>query len=236
MTARRECIAGPRNFLSTGEVRITSRFRRILALGLLAVAVAGCSGAPATFGPAATQLAERTPYVAVPVEQAWVNADNIVTVLQRRLGNESEQKIGLSNRTTVRGDNMIFARTRVGPRGLRFEEIVAQSGGLPHPFTQASAGQLMQDDDGFGSYFWMSEQIGDSTTCVLGIRRLQAGMRQLPPGSSGMDVLLRNCVIGSAQDALAPLLATSVGSVPVARTRDGESRMLSPLAAPSAGL
>jgi hypothetical protein len=203
---------------------------------LLAVGAAGCSGGPATFGPAAAQLSARTPYVAVPAGQAWVNADNIVTVLQRSLGAESEQKIGLSNRTTVRGDNMIFVRTRTGPRGLRFEELIAQAGGLPHPFTQAGAGQLMQDDDGFGSYFWMSEQIGDSTTCVLGIRRVPAGMRQLPPGSSAMDILLRNCVIGSAQDALAPLLSTSVGSVPVARTRDGESRMLSPLAAPSAGL
>ncbi|WP_081615031.1 calcium-binding protein [Paracoccus sp. N5] len=47
------------------------------------------------------------------------------------------------------------------------------------------------------------------------MRRLNAGMRQLPGDAGVMDIMLRNCVPGDQQQALAPLLADSIGVGPV---------------------
>ena len=48
-----------------------------------------------------------------------------------------------------------------------------------------------------------------------------------------MDIMLRNCVIGTAEEALQPLLAASVGSPLIARAGADQSRLISPLAGPT---
>lgn len=182
------------------------------------------------------QLKERTPYVAVSTGRAWVNAPMMRGVLERDLRNGLEQKIGLANDTSVAGDNVMLIRAQSGVAGfgrLRFERVIANFGGLPSPFSRLSAGELVQGKDEIGTYFWAAQDIEDAR-CVLGIRRVNSGMRQLPNNSNVMDIVLRNCVTGTHQDALAPLLASSIGIAPIARDEQGKSRMLSPLAAPSA--
>jgi len=222
---------------------IAGKTRRLLAktlgFGLAACLLAGCSPDPAHFSLTRSQIAERTPFVPVATSQAWVNAGDIRSVLQRDLGAETEQKIGLANRTSVAGDNVILLRTRAGRANLgrlRFEDLVARFGGLPHPFTDLGSGDLLQASDEIGNYFWAGQTIGESTSCILGIRRVDGGMRQLPGGAGIMDIIVRNCVNGTQQEALAPLLANSIGITPLAVGTDGTSRMLSPLAAPSGGL
>ncbi|WP_134680600.1 hypothetical protein [Paracoccus ravus] len=198
-----------------------------------------CSADPDHFGLTRGQIDERTPFVAVPSSQAWVSPPHIRSVLQRDLGTESEQQIGLENRSTIAGDNLMLLRTRAGSSNLgrlRFEDVVARFGGLPHPFTNLSSGDLLQEQDGLGTYFWVGQTIGETTNCILGLRRVDGGMRQLPGGTGIMDIIVRNCVIGSQQEALTPLMAESISTVAALRGADGSSRMLSPLAAPTGNL
>ncbi|MGA0614053.1 hypothetical protein [Paracoccus sp. KR1-242] len=221
------------------RLAIFGKCRPVLALALTAAVASGCSTDPQTFGLTRSQIEERSPFVAVPNSQAWVNAANTRSVLQRNLGAETEQKIGLSNASGVSGDNIILLRTRAGSSNLgrlRFEDLVARFGGLPHPFTNLGSGDLLEAQDEIGTYFWTGQSVGESTNCVLGIRRVDGGMRQLPGGAGIMDIIVRNCVNGSQQDALAPLLANSIGIAPGAGGADGVSRMLSPLAAPTGNL
>lgn len=225
--------------LSCDALATIRKFGLLLCLCLATAVTAGCAVDAQNFGLTRAQIDERTPFVAVSASQAWVNAPDIRSVFQRHLGIEAEQKIGLVNNTTVPGDNMILLRTRTGSAGLgrlRFEDLVARFGGLPQPFTNLSSGDLLQAEDEAGSYFWAGQMVGGSTNCILGIRRLDSGMRQLPGGAGIMDIIVRNCVNGSQQDALAPLLAASTGVSAAVRAPDGSSRMLSPLAAPSGNL
>ncbi|MTH34006.1 hypothetical protein GL279_05265 [Paracoccus limosus] len=184
------------------------------------------------------QIDERTAFVSVAPAQAWVNAPGIRSVLQRNIRTGLEQRIGLVNDSAVPGDNVMMLRTRNGVSGfgrLRFESLLASFGGMPQPFGAVSSGDLIAAEDALGPYLWVSRDFGD-TTCVLGMRRLNSGMRQLPGDGGVMDVVLRNCLRGTAQQALAPILAESIGIAPIARDGQGNSRLLSPLAAPSAAL
>lgn len=210
---------------------------RAMALSL-SLAVAGCGSDVDYLTLTPQQVRERTPYTNVAISQAWVNAPGMRSVLQRNLGNGLEQRISLSNDASVPGDNVVLLRTRTGVSGfgrLRFETLMDSFGGLPQPFTRLKSGDLNQGDDGVGSYLWATETLGNAT-CVLGMRRLNSGMRQLPGDSGVMDLVMRNCVQGTQQDALAPLLADSIGVAPIARDPQGNSRLLSPLAAPSASV
>lgn len=212
--------------------------RRPMGLGALLVAMAGCVSDVRELSLTPQQIRERTPFASLSPAQAWINAPDMRSVLQRDLGNGLEQRIGLANATAVPGDNLVMLRTRNVVSGfgrLRFESLVDSFGGLPQPFSDLSSGDLLQGDDGVGAYFWATRMVGNAT-CVLGMRRLNAGMRQLPGDAGVMDILLRNCVPGDQQQALAPLLADSIGVAPIARDPQGSSRLLSPLAAPSASV
>jgi hypothetical protein len=180
---------------------------------------------------------ETTPLVAVPVSAAWVNAAGMTSVLERGLVNSSEQRIGLVNRTAVPGDNLMILRSRdrFGQIGrLRFDEFMKRIGEVPAPFADVKSGDLRTGSDALGTYFWAEQRMGANTLCILGLRRLGAGGRQLPGDADALDVLVRNCVNGTTEEALAPLMADSVGSVPMAASGPGQSRMLSALAGPSA--
>lgn len=182
------------------------------------------------------QAEERVSMQPVPLTQSWINAPDAQLILQRDLGFGSEQKISLRNRTLVPEDNVIVLRTRSGVSAggtLRFEEFVRRVGEIPFPFENLSSGELISASDELGSYLWTEKQVGEGTVCVFGIRRLDSSMRQIPAGDSVMDVMLRNCVTGTADDALQPLLAASVGTPSMARSGAEQSRLISPLAGPT---
>lgn len=127
-------------------------------------------------------------------------------------------------------------RTRAGmhSRGtLRFEEFMRRVGEIPEPFGDVTSGELISGEDEFGSYLWTEERFGADTICVFGIRRIDSSMRQIPGGGSVMDVMLRNCVAGTAGDALQPLLAGSVAVPSLAQAGPDRGRLISPLAGPT---
>lgn len=179
---------------------------------------------------------EIIPLRAVPAERAWINAPEAQMVLQRELPRATEQRISLQNRTLVPGDNLMALRTRSGLRArgpLRFEELVRWVGEIPPPFADVTSGEMISDSDELGSYLWAEERFGNDTICVLGIRRVDSSMRQIPSRDDVMDVMLRNCVTGTADDALQPLRAGSITSPALAQVGAGESRLISPLAGPT---
>ncbi|ATQ58206.1 hypothetical protein [Paracoccus yeei] len=225
---------------SLNVARMVQRARISINWGALLVTVAcsGCVSDVRDLSLTPQQIRERTPFASLALTQAWINAPDMRSVLQRGLGDGAEQHIGLANRTPVPGDNLVMLRTRNVVSGfgrLRFESLVASFGGLPQPFSSLSSGDLMQAEDEIGAYFWATHSAGGAT-CVLGMRRMNSGMRQLPGNAGVMDVMLRNCVPGSQEDALAPLLADSIGVPPIARDVQGGSRLLSPLAGPAAAV
>lgn len=182
------------------------------------------------------QVEELTPLAQVPVGRAWINPPGSQLVLQRGLLGGSEQRLLLVNHSAMPGDNQMIVRTRkaFGDGGrLRFEEFIRRVGGLPAPFEDASSGAFLHAEDELGPYAWAEERFGVGTICVLAVRRVQSAGRHLPTGVDAMDILLRNCVTGTAEQALEPILAPSISGGPQGAPAGGRSRMLSALAGPS---
>ena len=215
------------------------RFRPVhYVLGLLtSILLAGCTVDPLQYVFSPREVEEQEPFVAVPATQAWVNPDQIAFVMQRGLLGGSEQRIGLLNDVAVQGDNQLVLRTRSGtfaaPR-FNFDEFMSRIGGAPLPFATVRSGDLLTEEDAFGPYFWTSQTFGSDVVCVFAVRRVSADQRNLPNGAQVMDIMLRNCVRGSAEAALRPILSESVSFARNAAipSEAGRSRLLSPLAAP----
>ncbi len=179
-------------------------------------------------------LEQTVDFALVPASRSLVHAPDALIVLQRSLGGAMEQRIVLPNATAISGDNTIQVRaqTRSTARLNEFsiEDITARFGGLPAPFTSLQPSSLLSGRDELGAYTYATERVGTGITCVLVMRRLTGSARPLPQGAAALDVVMRNCVPGSAEQALAPMgggRALSVGGAPQ-RT----IRTLSPHAAP----
>ncbi|WP_441867246.1 hypothetical protein [Phaeovulum sp. W22_SRMD_FR3] len=188
---------------------------------------------------AALETDQVTPFTAVAVSQAWVPVRHPTLVVERQLSQSVEQRIGLRNETAMAGDNFMALRAEAfdgrSAGRLRYEDFIAAVGGLPAPFEQLRPGDLLSGEDDIGTYLWAEERRGDSRVCVLALRRLDDGVRQLPRGASALDILLRNCVNGTAEMALRPIMAetllsdAAIGASPLR----GTIQMLSPLAGPT---
>lgn len=156
-------------------------------------------------------------YTIVPASRTMVSAPNALVVFERNLAGAIEQRIVLPNATTVRGDNVLHVRAQTSDSSrleeFNFNEVSERFGGLPAPFERLSASGLNSGTDSLGSFVYGSETIGTNTVCVLVLRRLGVGARPLPRGTRALDVVMRNCVNGTVQDALAPMSerALSVG-------------------------
>lgn len=172
-------------------------------------------------------------YTIVPATRAMVNAPSALVIFERNLGGAIEQRIVLPNTTTVRGDNELHIRAQTSESArldeFDFDDIVARFGGLPTPFERVSASNLSSATDSLGSYIYATETVGTNTRCVLVLRRMGVGARPLPRGTRALDVVMRNCVNGTLEQALAPMSERTLG---VVGTATGHSHSLSPHAAP----
>lgn len=225
-----------------------SRKRSSFGVGLLAaVAVlAGCgqqqsdraaTGIYRVFGsqrnPSIETLENVVQYTVVEASRAMVNVPNAVVVFERNLNGAIEQRVVLPNDTAVRGDNVIHVRAQTSDSAqlqrLSFDDLRERFGGLPAPFERIRENSLSSGSDGLGSYVFARENVGTQTVCVLVLRRLGVGARPLPRGTQALDLIMRNCVNGTVEQALAPMNAQTLG---VAGTVTGTSFTLSPHAAP----
>lgn len=172
-------------------------------------------------------------YSIVPASRTMVSAPDALIVFQRNLGGAIEQRIVLPNATAVRGDNVLHVRAQTADSSrleeFNFEEIAQRFGGLPAPFERLDTSSLRSGSDALGSFVYGTENVGTNTACVLVLRRLGVGARPLPRGTSALDVVMRNCVNGSVEQALAPMSARALG---VSGTAQGNILSLSPYSAP----
>ena len=202
---------------------------RALWGGLAALALlAGCSqeaGDQAAGGlnrffnstnhPGMETLENTVEFTIVQPSRAMVNAPEALLVFERNLNGAIEQRIILPNATAVRGDNLLHIRAQTGRSAeltrFDFDEMRARFGGLPPPFERVSASGLNTGSDALGSYVYATESVGAGTLCVLVLRRMGVGARPLPRGTQALDVMMRNCVNGSLEQAMEPMGGRAFG-------------------------
>lgn len=212
---------------------------RLAALFASLLMVGACNLTTSELSPSLSEAEETTQFVTVPLRQSWVHAPGAVVVTERGLVDSMEQRIGLANQTTIPGDNMITLRARALQGQMlgrfRYEEFLRRVGGLPVPFTALKSGDLSTGEDELGTYLWAESRSGANTICVLGLRRLDTGMEQMPGGTNVVDMLMRNCVNGTVEQALAPMMATTIANIAAAGAAPTAQgiQMLSPLAGPT---
>ncbi|MCB1390992.1 MAG: hypothetical protein KDK12_17895 [Rhodobacteraceae bacterium] len=148
-------------------------------------------------------------YTVVQPSRAMVNAPEALLIFERNLDGAIEQRIILPNATSVRGDNLLHIRAQTGRstelNRLDFDDMRTRFGGLPVPFDRLTSSSLSTGSDSLGTYMYASESVGTNTLCVLVLRRMGVGARPLPRGTQALDVMMRNCVNGSLEQALAPM-------------------------------
>ncbi|WP_373355070.1 hypothetical protein [Pseudoroseicyclus sp. CXY001] len=221
----------------TRLLRAARQHRRALALGL-GIVVAGCGAAPTVGNYSLAVLEKTAQFRNIAMSTAWVAPAGRIIALDRNLGSEFEQKIALTNNTTLPGDNFMWLRARVPsgyPAGsFRLVDFLGRVGQVPTPFTRVSDENLNYGDDTLGRYFYLTNQASGDTNCVLAFRRIDNAGRLLPRNTSILEVLIRNCVRGSVEEALRPITDAQIGVSAVAGIGpvEGGNRMLSPLAAP----
>lgn len=176
----------------------------------LAVGLGACQMTSQGAQGSRTELAEAlSEYRIVPAGRAFVTVPNALLVMERDLGVAIEQRITLPNTTTLAGENIIQLRAQTSRSSsvtrLQLTEVLAQFGGVPAPFRALDESSLSSVTDQYGDMTYTVARPGGDVTCVLAFRRSRIGARALPRGSSALDIMMRNCVTGSVQDALAPL-------------------------------
>lgn len=163
-----------------------------------------------------TELAEAlNEYRIVPVSRGYINAPTAVLVLERDLGIAIEQRITLPNSTSLAGENTIQLRAQSGRSAsstrLVLRDVLVQFGGPPSPFSNVTDSGLTTRSDPYGDITYAVLRPGGDIVCVLAFRRTQTGGRALPRGSTALDLMMRNCVAGSIEQALSPLGPTAFG-------------------------
>lgn len=208
----------------------------VLALGLIG-GLAGCDSFTIEAIRHHLKISEPGTYTDVPASQRWISVPGSRVALQRSVMGEEEQRVLLDNNTAVPGENELILRAYGSadrPAGkLNFETLRTRLGGFPDPFAEVRSEDFRTGSDAFGGYVWIGRGYGSTVSCVLAFRRLDAETRLIPSDRSFLDVVLRNCVTGTAQDALAPILAQNIGYGRTSAYSDHSgSRLLSPLAGP----
>ncbi len=198
-----------RNIVDSALGRMSTGLRLVAGIAL-AVGVSACQMTSQGGQSSRTELAEAlSEYRIVPAGRAFITVPNAILVMERDLGVALEQRITLPNATTLAGENTIQLRAQTSrsssPTRLQLTEVLAQFGGVPSPFRALDDSGLSSSSDQHGDVTYTVLRPGGDVTCVLAFRRSRIGARPLPRGSSALDMMMRNCVAGSVQDALAPL-------------------------------
>jgi hypothetical protein len=189
-----------------------------LALALAGFALlAGCQGLPTSMtGQSPTELAEAvTEFRIVPTSRALINVPNALLVLERNLDGALEQRITLPNTSSLAGENVILLRAQTSRTAsstrLVLSDVLTQFGGAPSPFSGLSESSFTATSDQYGDITYATLRPGGDLTCTLAFRCTQMGARAMPVGASSLDIMMRNCVSGALDTALAPIGAGAFG-------------------------
>lgn len=216
-------------------MRSRSLTARLSLPGALLLVLGGCSDFQEAILDAYDPVPP-TPYVQQPYSASWIESDQIQMVLERTDRNLTEQRILLSNLTAMRGENLVLLRADRAPNAYetRFvpTRLLGETEQTPHPFDPFDSLSFRTREDALGVMNWASWTNHAGLTCVLAFRRLEMTDRSLPDGATVMDIMLRNCIHGEEDTALAPIGPEAVAFGAPAPGPGPRPRMLSPLAAP----
>lgn len=194
-----------------------ARVVRSAALPVLgAIMLSACEVVSSFNRDSPTELQEAlAEYRPVPTSRAYINVPQAIIVMERDLGDAIEQRITLPNATSLAGENVIMLRAQTSGSGarsrLQLSEVLAQFGGVPSPFTSVSDGAMTSRSDANGDIIYSVLRPGGDLTCVLAFRRSLTGGRALPRGARSLDIMMRNCLPGSADEALSPIGPNAYG-------------------------
>lgn len=212
--------------------RVRHHWRGLILCGL----VTGCGSLPLD-RQGLLEAQSQTPFAARELKSAWVSTLETQMVLERSFGGIIEQRILLSNRTAMRGDNMILMQahgTKLGSIG-RFmpNRIVASTDADLYPFGLVNSLIIRSREDGLGTLNWAEWSNNAGLNCILAFRRLPADRRLVPKGKVLIDMIVRNCVNDSIENALRPAFPRHAGYSAGIGEAKGAPEMLSPLAGPA---
>ncbi|SDY78826.1 hypothetical protein [Citreimonas salinaria] len=177
-------------------------------------------------------------YAVTRPTEMWISVPEAQLVMVREAAGGAEQKILLPNDTVFDGDNFVFMRLvepglTSTPRRFELDAIVAAADGIPPPFTREDLRLMQSRSDGAGELVYARKTNGTETTCVLAFRGLEASERALPRRGDRLEIMMRNCVPGGEDAALAVLAPARLGvSRPQATASEAVATPLSPLARP----
>ncbi|WP_226783203.1 hypothetical protein [Oceaniglobus trochenteri] len=178
----------------------------------------------------------QTPFGPQRLDSAWISVPQTEMVLERSVGPYAEQRLLLVNTTSVRGDNVVYLRAHGGDLAFngRFQpvKLIGDLGVDIHPFTAVDDLNIQSEEDDLGILNWAEWTNNAGLTCILALRRLDSASRVLPANRTIMDMVVRNCVRGTAQQALTPARPTQAGFAARVKRPGGAPEMLSPLAGP----
>ncbi|WP_138919411.1 hypothetical protein [Oceanicola sp. S124] len=208
---------------------------RALLAGALAFALVACDDA--SFPQIHIQRRPvETPYAQQPLSAAWIRAEKIQLVLERTAGSVTEQRILLNNPTSLRGENVVLLLADRSSHAIetRFQptQMLDETEGTPYPFEAFDKLSFKTREDSLGVMNWARWTNHAGLNCVLAFRRIDKTDRTLVSGAVIMDMMLRNCVIGSEDEALEPIGPDAVAFAATRAPRGAAPQMLSPLAAP----
>lgn len=197
--------------------------------------LSGCAGVPMQPGAFRTALAQ-TPFVQRSLANAWISVPDAELVLERSVGPIVEQRILLPNVTALPGDNVVLLRAHGASLAAngRFEpaKLLQSINAEIYPFDPIGDLTFFSRDDRLGALNWAEWTDNAGLTCVLVLRRLDAASRIVPAHQAVLDMVLRNCVHGTADEALLPGLPPQAGFAAQPGRPGGAPEMLSPLAGP----
>lgn len=170
--------------------------------------------------------------------ELWVLPKDASFALGGRLDGDNYQLIGLENLSNMEGDNflLLISKGSKSQKRQNFDPIKPlQNLKLSTaPFYDLGDSQLRQKTLGAGKVFWKENGTGGKVNCVLGFRRITEEQVSLPRNIFALEMILRNCVRGSYDSALNPILDrglyVSMNSLP--SNKPSSPLWISPLAGP----
>jgi len=163
----------------------------------------------------------------------WIVPKTSSFALSGRLEGDDYQLIGLENKSNMEGDNFLLLVAK-GSRIQKREvfdpaSVLGKLNINTAPFYGLKDSELRQRRVGGGKLFWKETGASGKVKCVLGLRRITEEQMSLPRNVFALEMILRNCVIGSFEDALEPILDRGV----FYSTNDSPKPLwISPLAGP----
>lgn len=206
------------------------------SLSFMFATLTGCDILPWTADELRSALSQE-PFVQKPVERAWIAEPTAQIVLERSLPRLSEQRILLPNHTVVSGDNAIYLTARrmnaASAGRLEPERLFnALEKSATAPFMAFDDLSFSSRTDELGVLNWAVWTNNAGLNCVLAFRRLDETTRVLPRGVAYIDMVLRNCIHGTVEEALVPALPEHAGFSAGSTPDNRGPQMLSPLAGP----